>query len=311
MRIIFMGTPEFALPSLRILLAHNYAIVAVVTSPDKPQGRGQRSAPSPVKELALERHLRLLQPENLKAADFISSVASLQPDLIVVVAFRILPREVFTVPRFGSLNLHASLLPKYRGAAPINWAIINGEQESGVTTFFLKEKVDTGSIILQARVRIGPDETAGELHDRLADLGAEVVLQTVRQVELGSVQVQAQDESLASQAPKIFKEDCRLNWQSTAQHIHNFVRGLSPYPCAWTTHEGKMLRLYRTQPLVDAPGIPDSPPGTIADVENDRLIVQTGSGVISLIEIQQEGRRRMGISEFLRGYHLHAGDRLG
>jgi methionyl-tRNA formyltransferase len=311
MRIIFMGTPEFALPSLKILLAHQYNIVAVTTAPDKPQGRGQRLAPSPVKELALAHNLRVLQPENLKAPDFVSTVTQLQPDLIVVVAFRILPREIFTVPKLGSFNLHASLLPRYRGAAPIQWALINGEEETGVTTFLLQEKVDTGSVLLQARVRIDPDETAGELHDRLADLGAQVVLQSVRTIELGSAQPQSQDELLASLAPKIFKEDSRIDWKKSAREIHNFVRGVSPAPCAWTTHSGKTLRIYRTKLLEPtASADAEDMPGEVVRVEKDLVLVQTGIGSLSIIELQQEGRRRMGIAEFLRGYQLSVGDRL-
>ncbi|MBM4160207.1 MAG: methionyl-tRNA formyltransferase [Ignavibacteria bacterium] len=311
MRIIFMGTPEFALPSLKILLEHSYDIAAVVTSPDKPQGRGQKLTFSPVKELAIARNLRLLQPESLKAPDFVSSIAHLQPTLIVVVAFRILPREVFIIPTAGSINLHASLLPRYRGAAPINWAIINGERETGVTTFFLQEKVDTGSIILQARASIGADETAGELHDRLAELGAEIVLRTVRQIELGTVRTQMQDETYATPAPKIFKENCLVDWRKSAQQLHNFVRGLSPYPCAWTTHKGKTLRIFRTQPLADEPAPAQAAPGTVIEVRNTCLHVHTGAGVISLVEIQLEGRKRMGIAEFLRGHHVEVGDQLG
>ena len=306
MRIVFMGTPEFALPSLRILLEHNYNIVSVVTSPDKPQGRGQKVSPSPVKELALARDLRLLQPESLKAPDLVSTLAHLQPDLIVVVAFRILPRELFTLPRCGSVNLHASLLPKYRGAAPINWAIINGELETGVTTFFLREKVDTGSIILQARVRIGADETAGELHDRLADLGGEVVLQTVRQIELGTVQPQTQDESLASPAPKIFKEDCRIDWRHPAERVRNRIRGLSPYPAAFTLHAGKSLKIYKARIVPDSPG---GAPGTVA-AQGGRLFVNTAGNPLEILEVQQEGRRRMGVEEFLRGYKITSGEQL-
>jgi methionyl-tRNA formyltransferase len=312
MRIIFMGTPEFALPSLKILLAHQYNIVAVTTAPDKPQGRGQKLAPSPVKELALAHNLRVLQPENLRAPDFVSAITQLQPDLIVVVGFRILPREVFSVPRLGSFNLHASLLPRYRGAAPIQWALINGEEETGVTTFLLQEKVDTGSILLQARVRIGPDETAGELHDRLAELGAQVVLQTVRLIELGGAQPKSQEDSFASLAPKIFREDCAIDWRKGAREIHNFVRGLSPSPCAWTTHNGKAIRVYRTQLFeAGATAQPGVKPGTVVKVEKDLLLVGTGSGSVSIIELQQEGRRRMGIAEFLRGYELAAGQRFG
>lgn len=306
-----MGTPEFAIPSLKILLEHGYNIVSVVTAPDKPQGRGQKVTSSPVKEFALQRNLPILQPEKLKAPDFVSGVTHLQPDLIVVVAFRILPPDVFMIPRLGSFNLHASLLPKYRGAAPINWAIINGEEETGVTTFFLQEKVDTGSILLQARVRIGSNDTAGELHDRLAELGAQIVLQTVRLIELGNAKPLLQDESLVTLAPKIFRDDCAIDWRNASQQIHNFVRGLSPSPCAWTIHDGKVLRIYRTSLVENAEAVPGSEPGRIVEVRTDRVLVGTKTGAIALEEVQQEGRKRMGIAEFLRGYPLKMGDKLG
>jgi len=310
MRIVFMGTPEFALPSLQILLRHNLSIVAVVTAPDRPQGRGRRISFSPIKEFALRKHLPVLQPEHLKDPSFVTMLSSLQPDLIVVVAFRILPKEVFEIPRLGSFNLHASLLPKYRGAAPINWAIINGEQETGVTTFFLKERVDTGSIILQARVRIGPDETAGELHDKLSEVGAEIVLQTIRLIELGKVRTRMQDDSLASSAPKIFKEDCRIDWHKNSQQVHDFVRGLSPQPCAWTLHRGKLLRFFRTK-QISWDIHRDLRPGAIADAEEGGLLVQTGKGLLSILELQQEGHKPMDVAEFLRGYRLGVGDELG
>jgi methionyl-tRNA formyltransferase len=307
MRILFMGTPEFAIPSLKTLLDNGYPVVSVVTSPDKPQGRGQKVATSAVKAFALQRQIPLLQPENLKDPQFIAEVTDLRPDLIVVVAFRILPPEVYRIPRSGAFNLHASLLPKYRGAAPINWAIINGEQESGVTTFFLQEKVDTGSVLLQERVYVGPNETAGELHDRLAELGAEVVLKTVRSIEAGGTAPKIQDESLASRAPKIFKEDCRINWAASAVQVHNFVRGLSPVPCAWTMYGGKVLKIYRTS-LAGSAG---NHPGIISVVRPDRLVVDTADGQLSLEEVQMEGRKRMTIAEFLRGHSVKAGDRFG
>jgi methionyl-tRNA formyltransferase len=307
MRILFMGTPEFAIPSLNILLDNGYPVVSVVTAPDKPQGRGQKLLPSAVKAFALERNLPLLQPENLRDPQFISAVSHLHPDLIVVVAFRILPPEVFTIPRAGAFNLHASLLPKYRGAAPINWAIINGERETGVTTFFLQERVDTGSVLLQERIPIGAQETAGELHDKLSALGGEVVLRTVRMIEEGTAHPQMQDDSLATRAPKIFKEDCRVDWAKSAMQVHNFVRGLSPHPCAWTTHDGKVLRLYRTT-LMEG-GQPE--PGVVQDVAPDRLFVGTANGQVSVLEVQLEGRKKMTIAEFLRGYSLKAGDRFG
>lgn len=306
-----MGTPEFAIPSLKTLLEHGYNVVSVVTSPDMPQGRGQKVAPSPVKEFADERSLPLLQPQSLKDPAFVSAVASLQPDLIAVVAFRILPPEVFTIPRFGAFNLHASLLPKFRGAAPINWAIIKGEEETGVTTFFLREKVDTGAVLLQARVRIGRDETAGELHDRLSDLGAQVVLQTVRAIELGNAKPMAQDESSASLAPKIWRENCEIDWKKPAQQIHDFVRGLSPSPCAWTRHHGKIVRIYGTERVDDYGLVHACEPGVVADTTATKVLVGTKTGLLGLTEVQQEGRKRMAIAEFIRGYPLKAGDRFG
>ena len=306
-----MGTPEFALPSLRILLEHHYEIPAVVTAPDKPRGRGQQVQDTPVKVFALEKNVPLLQPESLNDQQFVSQLKELHPDLIVVVAFRILPKEVFLIPKSGSFNLHASLLPKYRGAAPINWAVINGERETGVTTFFLQEKVDTGNIVLQARVRIGPDETAGELHDTLAEVGAEIVLQTVRLIELGKANPRRQDNAEASPAPKIFKEHCRIDWRKPAAYVHNLIRGVSPLPCAWTTHQQKILKIYRTQ-IADMKSDwkQHAKPGEIVRVDTHSMFVQTGEGVIAVREIQQEGRKHMGIEEFLRGYAFHVGDIL-
>jgi methionyl-tRNA formyltransferase len=304
MRILFMGTPEFAVPSLRILLEHSYEVSAVVTAPDKPRGRGQQVSFTPIKEFALQHHLTILQPENLREVKFVADVQQRAPDLIVIVAFRILPREIYTIPKLGSFNLHASLLPKYRGAAPINWAILNGEKESGVTTFFLQDKVDTGSILLQARVKIGEDETAGELHDMLSEVGAEIVLQTVRFIERGKAQPHVQDDSLACPAPKIFKNDCRIDWQKSSQQVHDFIRGLSPHPASWTTHKGKMIKLYRTK----IAEVQSNVPGIVLRRTHDTLIVGTGQGAVSLLEIQQEGRRCLGIEEFLRGYTIEEGD---
>jgi methionyl-tRNA formyltransferase len=304
MRILFMGTPEFAVPSLRILLEHSYEISGVVTAPDKPRGRGQHVSSAPIKEFALQHHLSVLQPENLKDIKFVSDVRQLAPELIVIVAFRILPPAVYTIPTFGSLNLHASLLPKYRGAAPINWAILNGETESGVTTFFLQDKVDTGSILLQARVAIDEDETAGELHDMLSEVGAEIVLQTVRLIERGKAHPQVQDDSLACPAPKIFKQDCRIDWRRSSQQVHNFIRGLSPSPASWTFHRGKTIKLYRSK-IVETSS---DAPGTVLRRTNDTLLVSTGRGAVSLLEIQQEGKRCLTIEEFLRGYVIEEGD---
>jgi len=312
MNIIFMGTPDFAVPSLEILLNNDYQVSAVVTAPDKPRGRGQEVSFTPVKEFALKHSLPLLQPESLNSASFISALTELHSDLFVVVAFRILPPQVFSIPSKGAFNAHASLLPKYRGAAPINWAIINGEKESGVTTFFLKEKVDTGNIILQARVAIPGSMTAGELHDILSGVGAEIVLQTVRLIELGKANSRQQEDTFASAAPKIFKQDCRIKWNQPAAGVHNFIRGLSPYPTAWTTHHGTILKIFRSE----WPGfrIEDSgfrgmkaASGSVQIVDG-KLCVEAKDAAIVILEIQQEGKKRMSAEEFLRGYRLSDGD---
>ena len=308
MRIVFMGTPEFALPSLRILLERDYQVSAVVTAPDRPRGRGQAVSFTSVKEFAREQSLPLLQPEKLSDPQFVSHLTLLAPDLIVVVAFRILPNEVFSIPRLGAFNLHASLLPKYRGAAPINWAIINGESETGVTTFFLREKVDTGAVLLQARVRIGENETAGELHDKLSEVGAEIVLQTVRLIELGKARPRTQDEGNASPAPKIFTEDCRIDWSGVSSRVHNFVRGLSPYPAAWTTHADRTIKIYRTEKV--AASAAGTQAGEVVAADGLLLHVATGDGVLAVLELQQEGRKRMTAGEFLRGYKIAKGGRF-
>lgn len=306
-----MGTPEFALPSLKILIDQHYDIPGVVTAPDKPQGRGQKVSGSPIKEFAVRRGLTVFQPTDLKEPKFLADVSSLQPDLIAVVAFRILPPAVFTIAKKGAFNLHASLLPKYRGAAPINRAIINGETETGVTAFFLKERVDTGSIILQARVKIGPDETAGELQDKLSDVGAEIVLQTVRLIELGKAHPREQDETQATAAPKIFKEDCNIPWNKPARDVHNFVRGLSPVPAAWTMHKGTTIKIFRTSLEVPSGSQREGLPGEVTSVSKDSFVVQTARGHLSVREVQQEARRRMITADFLRGYPLAAGDKFG
>lgn len=299
-----MGTPSFAVPSLDILIAHSLPVIAVVTAPDKPRGRGQEVLPSPVKQRAVHHRIPVLQPESLKDPTFVAELRRLAPELIVVVAFRILPPEIFTIPRLGSFNLHASLLPRYRGAAPINWAIIAGEAETGVTTFFLEEKVDTGAVILQQRTPIGADEDAGSLHDRLAQMGADAVLRTVMQIESGTAPGMKQDSSLACPAPKIFKEHCLIAWGKPASDVRNHIRGLSPHPAAFTRHDGKPLKIYRT---VFADPARSLPPGRIL-VDGGRLYVGAGGGSLEILELQQEGRRRMTAAEFLRGYHLASGE---
>jgi methionyl-tRNA formyltransferase len=298
-----MGTPDFAVPSLELLLSSGCQVVAVVTTPDKPRGRGQELSPTPVREVALRHHLPVLQPESLREPAFVRQLDSYQCEIIVVVAFRILPREVFSLARVGAFNLHASLLPRFRGAAPINWAIIRGETETGVTTFLLEDKVDTGGILLQSRIPIGPDDDAGTLHDRLSQLGAQVVLETVRLLEQGSVNPRPQDETRATPAPKIFKEDCRIHWDHPAEQVRDFIRGLSPSPAAHALYQGKLLKVFRSHLTATQstghPGEIRSAPGF--------LHVATTSYDIAIDEIQQEGKKKMGVEEFLRGFRMQSG----
>ncbi|MFC2093044.1 methionyl-tRNA formyltransferase [Bacteroidota bacterium] len=297
MKIVFMGTPEFAVPSLDILLKNNYDIVGVVTVPDKRKGRGRTMQYSDVKKYALEKNLSLLQPEKMKDLTFIKEIENLQPDLIVIVAFRILPREIFSIPKYGSFNLHGSLLPKYRGAAPINWALINGEKETGVTTFFLKETVDTGNIILQTKIPINDDDDAGIIHDKLSYIGAETVLETVKLIEKGNVNVTYQDDSLASPAQKIFKEDCKIDWKQDSIKIYNFIRGLSPYPASYTYLDNKIIKIYKSR-LTNRQVT--SSPATI-HIEDKKLFVNTNDSMIEILELQPEGKKRMSANDFING----------
>jgi methionyl-tRNA formyltransferase len=305
-----MGTPAFAVPSLRIIKDNGYPLVAVVTAPDKPRGRGQQVSFTPVKEEALRLSLPVLQPVSLKDPAFAGSVRELAPDLMVVVAFRILPPEVFTIPPLGAFNLHASLLPKYRGAAPINWAVINGETETGVTTFLLQEKVDTGSILLRARIAIGPSDTAGDVHDTLSIVGAEIVLHTVRGLAGGSLHPQPQDDHQATSAPKFFKNDCRIDWTRPAQDICDRVRGLAPVPTAWTLVGGNVWKIFRVR-VADASATGKESPGTIVHLDRTSCIVRTGRGTLAVEDVMLEGRKRLGIEEFLRGHPLKVGMVLG
>lgn len=308
MNIIFMGTPDFAVPSLEILVKNGCAVSAVVTAPDKPRGRGQHVSVTPVKQAALAYSLPVLQPESLKDPEFISRLSNLKPDIIVVVAFRILPREVYTTASKGAFNLHASLLPKYRGAAPINWAIINGEQESGVTTFFLQDKVDTGNVLLQKRIPITDGMTAGELHDRLSDIGASAVLETVRLIESGKAAPLPQNDLLASPAPKIFKETCRIDWDRPATEVRNFVRGLSPYPAAWTTLNGKGIKIFEVRKTEY--GIQKSESGSLSTHDGERMFVKTKNEWLEIVDLQLEGKKRMSAEEFLRGYRSTGSERF-
>ncbi len=301
-----MGTPDFAVPSLKAVVQAGYEVAAVVTNPDEPQGRGLKLLPPAIKSAAEEFGLPLLQVDSLKDPQFISTLNKIQPDLIVVVAFRILPREVFTIPKLGTFNLHASLLPRYRGAAPINWAIINGERETGVTTFFLDEKVDTGRIILQKRTEIGEDETAGELAKRLSLIGAEAVIETVKAIGSGSVKVIEQDGTLATKAPKISKEDCLIEWNKPARDVHNFIRGFSPEPAAFTFLNQKLLKVFRTRLIGGKPSVQL---GEIT-VESSRIFVSCADEALEILELQLEGKKRLVAQDFVRGARIEPGSRL-
>ena len=292
-----MGTPGFAVPSLNILVQNDYDICGVVTVPDKKKGRGLNLSNSDIKKFSMKHSLNILQPDNLRDPEFIKTLTDLKPDLILVVAFKILPEEVFTIPKYGSVNLHASLLPKFRGAAPINHALINGETESGVTTFFLKKKVDTGNIILQKKINIDKDDDAGTLHDKLSELGAESVLETVRLIEAGNVIPQIQNDSDASPAPKIFKENCIIDWNQNACKIHDFIRGLSPYPAAFTFLNNRSVKIFRSALTGNSK---KETPGSIV-VEEKKLLVSCLDNMIEILELQTEGKKRIPASEFING----------
>jgi methionyl-tRNA formyltransferase len=296
-----MGTPEFAVPGLEILVANKFNVVAVITAPDKPQGRGQKLTTSPVKEGALKYNIPVLQPSNLKSPVFLEELRDYEANLQVVVAFRMLPEAVWAMPTLGTFNLHASLLPQYRGAAPINWAIINGEKETGVTTFFLKHEIDTGSIIFQEKEIIRDEDDAGILYERLMNKGAALVLKTVRAIEMGSYPSLPQKEPTETKhAPKIFKETCEINWNQPSDSIRNFVRGLSPYPSAWTTLNGKVYKIFQVLSTADSRQSTGGP-GEIETDNKTFLRVKTLDGWISILEFQPEGKKRMLVEEFFRG----------
>src|SRR5579872_2434894 len=305
MRIVFMGTPEFAVASLDALLESGSEIVGVVTAPDKPAGRGQKVNESAVKQYAILHGLTVLQPEKLKDPGFLEELKSLEADLQVVVAFRMLPEVVWNMPPRGTINLHASLLPQYRGAAPINWVLINGEQESGVTTFFLKHEIDTGDILFTEKVTLTGHETAGELHDRLMYKGAGLLVKTVKGIESGRYtelpQAHLAEGVELRHAPKIFKDDCKINWNQPAEKIYNLIRGLSPYPTAFTTLQDKILKVFRAEYEVTETG---RQPGEFLSDNKAYLKFATTDGFVSLTDIQLEGKKRMGVEEFLRGIRL-------
>jgi methionyl-tRNA formyltransferase len=300
MNIVFMGTPDFAVPSLKLLAGSEHKVLAVVTGTDKEKGRGQKITYTPVKEFALSKNIPLLQPEKLKDPGFIADLKSLNADLIVVVAFRILPVEVFSLPEYGSFNLHASLLPKYRGAAPIQWALMQGDKKTGVTTFKLEQQVDTGNIYLMREIEIEETDDMGSLHDKLSIIGAECVLETVNMIDSGNFILQKQDDTEATPAPKITKEMGEINWNEPAEKIHNLVRAFSPSPGAYFYHYLRKIKIYRTEIL------PQSlPPGRIKAEKRD-LIIGCGDNSLKILELQLEGKKRLKTEEFLRGYNFNS-----
>ncbi len=300
-----MGTPEFAVPGLKVLVDNGFNIVGVITAPDKPSGRGRKLSVSPVKEYALSQDLRILQPTNLKNPEFLKELKDLNGNLQVVVAFRMLPEVVWAMPELGTFNLHTSLLPQYRGAAPINWAIINGESKTGVTTFLLQHEIDTGNIIFQEEEPIKDTDDAGSLHDRLMHKGAGLILKTTRAIGSGNVPSHKQVAAATlHQAPKIFKETCEIDWTKSSGVLVNFVRGLSPYPGAWTdVLNGEIFKIYKCS-MMEMREYPDQQAGKFYTNNKDILAVKTGDGWLRIIELQLQGKKRMIIEDFLRGYRF-------
>jgi len=312
-KIIFLGTPGFAVDSLDILVQNAFRVIAVVTAPDQPTGRGQKMQSSPVKEYAIQHGIKVLQPIKLKDTSFINELTALHADLFIVVAFRMLPEIVWKMPPMGTFNLHASLLPNYRGAAPINHAIINGETETGLTTFFLKQEIDTGEIIFQEKMPIFPDETAGELHDRMKIAGAKLVLKTTEAILNGNINTVEQGMltnpgTILKPAPKIFREDCRIDWTKSTDEIYDKIRGLSPYPAAFTyfippSGDSHLVKIYKTIKSAKHEG---EKPSVLHTDGKSGLSVTTADGTIQILEIQQAGKRTMKIDEFLRGFRINS-----
>lgn len=305
LRIVFMGTPDFAVATLEALIKAKFNVVGVVTAPDKPAGRGQKIQQSPVKKYALNNNLLILQPSNLKSEEFIANLKNLNANLHIIVAFRMLPKEVWKLPEYGTFNLHASLLPNYRGAAPINWAIINGESKTGVTTFFIDEKIDTGNIILQKEVSIEDDETLGELHDKLMEIGSKLVVKTVQQIEKGTITTIEQAEIEEKSAPKIYNETCKINWNDTLTNTYNLIRGLNPYPAAWTTliNNGEKIKV-KIYNVKKESAQHQYKTGTVITSKNNLKIAVT-NGYIFIESLQLAGKKRMDSKSLLNGFQFH------
>lgn len=307
-RTVFMGTPDFALHTLQGLLDFGVDLCAVYTQPDRPKGRGKKLAPPPVKELAMQHDIPVYQPLKLRDPEVVEELRALAPDLIVVVAYgQILPKSVLDIPKYGCINVHASLLPRYRGAAPINKAVVDGEPVTGVTTMLMDVGLDTGDMLVKRATEIGAEETAGELHDRLALLGREAMEETLRRLCAGTLRPEPQEEDLSCYAPQMKKEDGRIDWRQSAQAIHNLVRGLTPWPGAFTTLEGELLKLGRTLPENSRAGVP----GTVVAADGEGVRIACGDGVLLVRELQLPGKKRLAVADFLRGRALPAGTVLG
>jgi methionyl-tRNA formyltransferase len=307
LKLVFMGTPDFAVPALQKLIESEFELACVVTRPDKPSGRGRRMTAPPVKGLAESVGIPVLQPDSLKEEAFLDRLRQYEADLFVVVAFVILPPKVLEIPGLGSVNLHPSLLPKYRGAAPINWAIIRGEAETGITVFRLTGRVDAGDMLYQERISIGPDETAGELYERMKDIGAEAILNTVRDLAAGPVHPRSQGEEGVSRAPKLTKQDGCIDWTGSAKEIRNLIRGTNPFPGAFTGWKGKDLKVHRADVVQEAGN-----PGEILVADGKSgMVVAAGEDALRLIEVQPPGKARMSGTDLVRGYQIKAGEILG
>ena len=308
MKIVFMGTPEFAVPSLNALLSSKKEITAVVTQPDKPSGRGKKLTPPPVKAAALNSGVAVLQPERIKDEEFVNTLREINPDIIVVAAYgKILPKDIIQLPRYGCINVHASLLPKYRGAAPISWAIINGEKETGITIMQMDEGLDTGSILLQKGIEITKEDTAGTLSNKLSKIGAELLIEGLNAIEKGEIKPITQDNSKTSYAPMLKKEDGQINWTKGAEDIYNMVRGMDPWPGAFTYYKGELWKVWKVRHGDTGKGLA----GEILAADKDRIDVASKDNVISIIEIQPANKKRMTVSVFLRGHKVEAGVILG
>ena len=310
LRIVFMGTPDFAVATLDALLKANYNIVGVITAPDKPAGRGRKIRQSAIKAFALQQNLHILQPTNLKNSAFLETLKELNANLQIVVAFRMLPKVVWDMPKYGTFNLHASLLPDYRGAAPINWAIINGERTSGVTTFFINEKIDTGAVILQKKVAISENENVGELHDKLMEIGSDLVTKTVALIDGGNIHIKEQELKEGKSAPKLNKENCKINWNDPLQKIYDHIRGLSPYPVAWTTlynnNEQIEVKIYKAEKIKESHKLDK---GTI--ISNKKALkIAVDDGFLNILEIKLAGKRKMDIKSLLNGFTIYENSKM-